>query len=39
MIFLTDIRSLGLKTAQGLQLTSACCSGPERPDPRLVEAL
>ena len=39
LVFVTDVHSLGLKTAQGLQLDRALLLGPERRDARLVQAL
>ena len=39
LVFITDVHSLGLKTAQGLVLTERLLLGPERRDARLVEAL
>jgi branched-chain amino acid transport system substrate-binding protein len=39
LVFITDVHALGLKTAQGLIFTESLLLGPERPDPRLDQAL
>ena len=39
LMFITDVHSLGLNTAQGLIFTDDLLLGPERPDPRLDQAL
>ena len=39
LLFINDVHSLGLKTAQGLTFTESFYWDHERPDPRLVEAV
>ncbi len=39
LVFITDIRSLGLETAQGHDAHHRLLLGPQRRDPRLVQAL
>ena len=39
LLFINDVHSLGLKTAQGLTFTESFYWDQERPDPRLLEAV